>query len=1011
MARKFALIIGNSEYKDPALTWLKAPDADVQTLASVLRDPNIGAFDDVQVFANANESDVRRMISRFFSEKKREDLLLLYFSGHGVLDENGRLHLAVKDTERNLLAATSIPATFINERMDDCRSRRKILILDCCHSGAWEVGVKGDTPAVTADTFQGYGRVVMTASDKTQYALEGNQVVEDLSLSLFTHYLVDGLVTGKADKGEDGLIDVDEWYDFAREQVISQTTQQKPKIWMFDTEGELVIARNPNPPQLGSEDLPEELKLAIQSPFVAVRADAVEELKRLLLGSNLAISQAAFQALEELATHDDSRRIANAAGAALTAHDPLWHLREPAEPESFVADRQAAEKAEQERQAKERAEAERQAAEKAEAERLARLKAEQERIAQEAAASQPVTYLPFSGELRPQKFKASETAEVLIEVSGQAPESFSVDFVEPSGELTFAPPSAQLTVQPGYNAAVKFRADLRQRPLFKLNPAIPFSARVAASTGEVQALSGEVLVKPRVPLWSLPIVAVIAIIIILIGVNLAKPGPSAPGEVSLSAIDPKEAPLDQEVQVGISGSGFEGASGHTISIGELETLDSWVESDEMMRAVIRIPEDAEPGVRDVAVSLDFDGEHKDVSLEAGFSVLAPQVVEPREIALSSIEWRAVEWPVSQEVQVAIFGSGFGGATGHAISIGEFETLDSWIESDEVIRAVIRIPEGSVDGPHDLQLSLDFDGEQRLLSATDIYVPFLGPAPTEALESGGNLPEAGLRIAFASQQDGNWEIYVMDGDGSNLTRLTDDPADDGSPVWSPDGSQILFHSDRAGNFDIYVMNADGSGLTPLTDDPKADTFPAWSPDGKKIVFQSKRDGDKEIYLMNADGSDQTRLTNTPSDESFPSFSTRSGTLKFVSDRDGNLEIYWMHSDGSEQTRVTWNEYEDNFPVWSPTENVLAFTSVRDGNQEIYILDYDSGDEWELTGDTSGEDHPRWSPDGRYLVYDATHGPGSNGGVDSEIYIFDYWAEQATPIRLTDNDVDDDAPAVK
>ena len=202
------------------------------------------------------------------------------------------------------------------------------------------------------------------------------------------------------------------------------------------------------------------------------------------------------------------------------------------------------------------------------------------------------------------------------------------------------------------------------------------------------------------------------------------------------------------------------------------------------------------------------------------------------------------------------------------------------------------------------------------------------------------------------------------------------------------------------------------MTQLTDDPKADTFPAWSLDGKKIVFQSKRDGNKEIYLMNANGANQRRLTNTPSDESFPSFSPlEEDDIGFVSDRDGNLEIYWMNSDGSDQTRVTWNEHEDNFPVWSPAENLLAFSSVRNGDQNIYILNIDSGEEWELTGDTSGEDHPRWSPDGRYLVYDAIHGPGSNGGVDAEIYLFDYWADQSTPIRLTDNDVDDDAPAVK
>ncbi len=93
--------------------------------------------------------------------------------------------------------------------------------------------------------------------------------------------------------------------------------------------------------------------------------------------------------------------------------------------------------------------------------------------------------------------------------------------------------------------------------------------------------------------------------------------------------------------------------------------------------------------------------------------------------------------------------------------------------------------------------------------------------------GGNAPAAG-RIAFVSERDGNREIYVMNTDGSDQTNLTDDPADDGVPVWSPDGSRIAFVSDRDGNREAYVMNADGSGQTNLTDNPAVDGSPAWSP---------------------------------------------------------------------------------------------------------------------------------------------------------------------------------------
>ena len=114
-----------------------------------------------------------------------------------------------------------------------------------------------------------------------------------------------------------------------------------------------------------------------------------------------------------------------------------------------------------------------------------------------------------------------------------------------------------------------------------------------------------------------------------------------------------------------------------------------------------------------------------------------------------------------------------------------------------------------------------------------------------------------QIAFSSDRDGNWEIYVMDADGKNQRRLTNNRHDDWFPSWSPDGERIAFVSDRDGNKDIYVMDADGKNERRLTRNPSPDTNPSWSPDGKRIVFVSHRDGNKEIYVMNADGARQVR----------------------------------------------------------------------------------------------------------------------------------------------------------
>ena len=208
-----------------------------------------------------------------------------------------------------------------------------------------------------------------------------------------------------------------------------------------------------------------------------------------------------------------------------------------------------------------------------------------------------------------------------------------------------------------------------------------------------------------------------------------------PRQIALHAVEPKEAPRGQEVQVGLFGSGFGDSTGHQVSIGEFETLDTWVESGEVIRAVIYIPEGAEPGPRYVELSLDFDGQRQVIGLESGFHVVAPpQPAPPRQVALRVIEPREV--PGGQEVEITLFGSGFADATSHQVAVGEFETRATWIESDEVIRAVIFIPEDAESGPRYVELSLDFDGEPQVLGLdAGLFVRSLPLAPTEIPEDG------------------------------------------------------------------------------------------------------------------------------------------------------------------------------------------------------------------------------------------------------------------------------------
>ncbi len=249
MSKRLALIVGNSLYRDETLSRLTSPDADVGALTDTLLAPELGGFDDLKLLVNSASHIVRREIFNFFSKKSRTDLLLFYFTGHGVLDERGRLYLALKDTDTKALRGTAIPASYITDEMDNSRSRRQVLVLDCCHSGAFARGTKGTTGkrVGTGSAFQGsgFGRVVLTASDATQYAWEGDQIIGEAESSLFTHFIVQGIQTGEADANQDGNITIDEIYDYAYNQMLEFTPNQTPGKWSFKEQGELIIARSP----------------------------------------------------------------------------------------------------------------------------------------------------------------------------------------------------------------------------------------------------------------------------------------------------------------------------------------------------------------------------------------------------------------------------------------------------------------------------------------------------------------------------------------------------------------------------------------------------------------------------------------------------------------------------------------------------------------------------------------------------------------------------------------------
>ena len=321
--RRRALIIANFDYQDPAFRRLTAPAQDAKELERVLKDPAIGGFE-VKTLVNQTAADVNRDVEDFFifSDPKPDDLLLLYFSGHGITDEEGRLYFATVDTQlvgQKVRGSSALRADFVNDLMSKSRSRRQVLVLDCCHSGAFaeRMRLKGGTLPGLETHFQGKGHIVLTASTGMQFSLEGTGE-SSAQPSVYTRLLVKGLETGEADRGGDGLVDLDELHDYLVDQVRAEAPQQTPTKSGY-LEGQLYVARAK---VVRPAELPIYLQNALRDPDLLRRQGSLPELEELLKGPHPGLALAARQELIKLRDNDDSARLRRAAAELLAAHSP-----------------------------------------------------------------------------------------------------------------------------------------------------------------------------------------------------------------------------------------------------------------------------------------------------------------------------------------------------------------------------------------------------------------------------------------------------------------------------------------------------------------------------------------------------------------------------------------------------------------------------------------------------------------------------------------------------------------
>ena len=270
-ATRDALLVGCSDYEDSEFQQLQAPAQDVDALERVLADPTIGNFT-VQPLLNKLSGEVRERIERFFVNRKPDDLLLLYFSCHGDLDPRGRLYFVAANTKKALPESTGITAEWVKKQMDQSRSQRIVLLLDCCYSGAFATrGNGGKEILEQVRQLGGRGRVVITASGKAEQAYE----------SRFTNAVVQGLETGEADLDGDGQVSVSELYQYVYDKVSQGKPNQTPTM-SARVEGQLYLANNPR----ALLPLPAELEPALTSEISWKRRGAVDGLQRLLVGDH-----------------------------------------------------------------------------------------------------------------------------------------------------------------------------------------------------------------------------------------------------------------------------------------------------------------------------------------------------------------------------------------------------------------------------------------------------------------------------------------------------------------------------------------------------------------------------------------------------------------------------------------------------------------------------------------------------------------------------------------------------
>ncbi|HET9589472.1 MAG TPA: DUF5050 domain-containing protein [Anaerolineales bacterium] len=638
----------------------------------------------------------------------------------------------------------------------------------------------------------------------------------------------------------------------------------------------------------------------------------------------------------------------------------------------------------------------------------------------------------FSASLQPETFEGGQSGRLTVNNEGNTVDTYTLDFQSPGNVLIFEkgvpvtrpgtepgtqeieiveiPPGERFQVAPGDSVTYHFRTGLRSRPLIGNEKAYPFVVQVQSSDDKSIELSGEVRERGFIPVWLLSVLAIGSLVLCLIALvplagarNAARATQTAIFNQTQAALSGQEDSdgdgllNSQEIDLGTDpfqpdtdGDGL--SDGQEVNTHRTDPMIPDTDEDGLLDGEEIQPHQTDPLNPDTDGDGLLDGEE----IDRGTDPRNPDtdgdgISDGEEIRLGTDprnpDTDGDGLPDGQENQNCPRpldpDSDDDGIT-DGRDLDPCNPANPSLTATALAGATQPPPPTAVptntpvptspaaatltSAPPSLQGTMLFasnrDGNSEIYALNLANQSATRLTNNSAQDMQPALAPDSVQVAYVTNQDGNNEIYLSGLDGRVPLNLTSNSADDQQPTWSPDGNWIAFTTNRDGNQEIYVMRSDGSEVRNLTNNPANDLAPTWFSTGGLlgsqdwIAFTTTRDGNQEVYKVRPDGSGLTNLTNNPANDFSPSGFFGGGLLAFVSDRDGNPEIYRMTDSGGSPTNLTNNFAQDLDPVINSNGSWVAFSTDRDGNLEIYIVRIDGGTAYNLTRNPGQDGQPDW-----------------------------------------------------